>query len=168
MRKSGSYQFLKLTLRASRVTDSAAWVCLWDSHPVYTFPLHTREGVDTSYLSQRGASCAAPTGPYLSPNLPRHQQGSPGGISKAHLKPQIFINNFHKSYSTKSWCLLAARRNPHESHPWIYGVALRKAESCPLSQTKVKAGEGGIFWSRSSSHRSAKLVVKLKSSPQPS
>lgn len=127
---------LGMTLRVSRVRrlrDGMARACLQDSHPVYTgllpthciqsphFPFtykersqsHKRHVISAS-MESAVLSLRAP--PYLQ-TFPDISKGLQVGSVKPTLEPQIFNNNFHKS-----WCLLAGRRNPRASHPWTYSA----------------------------------------------
>lgn len=86
------------------------------------------------------------------------------GSVRPTLERQIFINDFHKSCSNKSWCWLAAQRSPRVSHPWTYRAwEGRELSSFTDSGARLEK-EGYSSCSRLSSHGSAKLAVKLKSS----
>lgn len=120
------------TLRVSRVRrlrEGMARACLQDSHPVYTgllptpciqslhFPITYKERsqilkrqVTAARMESAALSLWAP--PYLQ-TFPDISKGLQVGSARPTLEPQIFNNNFHKS-----WCLLAGRRNSRASHPW--------------------------------------------------
>lgn len=126
---------------------------------LHTFPLHTRSQIHkrqviSARMESAVLSLRAP--PYLQ-TFPDISKGLQVGSARPTLEPQIFNNNFHKS-----WCLLAGRKNPRASHPWTYGAWAGR--ELPFHRRRSKLGEGKTFCSRSSSHGSAKLVVKLKSS----